>query len=76
MRLLITAKKVPGKLTGTYMFSIDHKDAKGQTDGYLGKMVSNFTGSEYNLYDDRANKKTLKSSEQLLSVIYVLHQYF
>ena len=50
MRVLITAYRRPWNWTGNYLLSVDHEHPNLKNDGYIGKLRSNFFGSQYNIY--------------------------
>lgn len=45
------------------MISIDESKAKKNTKGYLGKLRSNFLGTEFYIYDNGENPKKAVSLE-------------
>lgn len=62
-KFLLTGKKRSGNATSNYMISVDQEKLKKGTKGYLGKLRSNFLGTEFYLYDDGENPKKAKSFE-------------
>lgn len=51
-KLLMCAKKQTGNKTSNYHISMDRVNFDTNSKSYLGKVRSNFLGSEYMLYDD------------------------
>ena len=61
----MTGKKRSGNTTSNYMITVDHDKVKKGTKGYLGKLRSNFLGTEFYIYDDGKNPKNAKTLEQV-----------
>lgn len=64
-KFLLTGKKRSGNATSNYMISIDQDKLKKGTKGYLGKLRSNFLGTEFYIYDDGENPKKAKSQDEV-----------
>ena len=64
-RFLLNGKKRSGNTTSNYMITIDQEKLKKGTKGYLGKLRSNFLGTEFYIFDQGANTKKAKSSDDL-----------
>lgn len=64
-KFLLTGKKRSGNATSNYMISIDEAKMKKNTKGYLGKLRSNFLGTEFYIYDSGDNPKKAKSFEDV-----------
>lgn len=60
-KFLLSGKKRSGNTTSNYMISLDQDNMKKGTKGYLGKLRSNFLGTEFYLYDDGLNPGDAKS---------------
>ena len=56
-KFLLNGKKRSGNATSNYMITLDQDKMKKGTKGYLGKLRSNFLGTEFYLYDDGDNPK-------------------
>jgi len=64
-KFLLNGKKRSGNKTSNYMISLDQDKLKKGTDGYLGKVRSNFLGTEFYLYDTGENPTKAKTAEQI-----------
>lgn len=64
-KFLLNGKKRSGNTTSNYMISLDQEKLKKGTNGYLGKVRSNFLGTEFYLYDTGENPGKAKSAEQI-----------
>lgn len=53
----MTIKKAPLNKTANYIASKDQNDFTRDKQNYLGKVRSNFVGSEFMLYDDGFHPK-------------------
>jgi tubby-related protein 1 len=62
---LLNGKKRSGNTTSNYMITIDQEKLKKGTKGYLGKLRSNFLGTEFYLYDTGKNPKKAKSQKDM-----------
>ena len=60
-KFLLTGKKRSGNATSNYMITIDQEKMKKGTKGYLGKVRSNFLGTQFYLYDGGENPKKAKN---------------
>lgn len=57
-RFLLTAKKRPNNRTSNYLISMQRGDfSRKGTENYLGKLRSNFLGTEFVIYDNGVNPK-------------------
>ena len=65
MKFLLTGKKRAGNTTSNYMITIEQDKLKKGAKGYLGKVRSNFLGTEFYLYDVGKNPKKAKSFEEV-----------
>lgn len=50
-QFLLTGKKRAGNKTSNYMITMDQEKASKQGSGFLGKVRSNFLGTEFSIYD-------------------------
>jgi hypothetical protein len=64
---LLTGKKRGGNATSNYMITVDNDKVKKGTKGYLGKLRSNFLGTEFYIFDDGKNPKNAKNLEDVRS---------
>eukprot|EP00351_Strombidinopsis_sp_SopsisLIS2011_P000283 CAMPEP_0116872992 /NCGR_PEP_ID=MMETSP0463-20121206/3939_1 /TAXON_ID=181622 /ORGANISM="Strombidinopsis sp, Strain SopsisLIS2011" /LENGTH=105 /DNA_ID=CAMNT_0004514161 /DNA_START=1592 /DNA_END=1909 /DNA_ORIENTATION=- len=64
-KFLLNGKKRSGNTTSNYMISLDQEKLKKGTNGYLGKVRSNFLGTEFYLYDTGENPGKAKQAEQI-----------
>lgn len=64
-KFLLNGKKRSGNTTSNYMITLDQEKMKKGTNGYLGKVRSNFLGTEFYLYDDKENPKKAKDAESV-----------
>jgi len=60
---LLTGKKRSGNTTSNYLITVDQDKTKKGSKGYLGKIRSNFLGTEFYLYDSGDNPKKAKTQE-------------
>ena len=56
-KYLLTGKKRGMNSTSNYMITIETKKFEKDTKGYLGKVRSNFLGTEFYLFDGKENPK-------------------
>lgn len=63
-KLLLVGKKRSGNTTSNYMICIDEAKMKKNSAGYLGKLRSNFLGTEFYIYDGGDNPKKAKNMEE------------
>lgn len=73
---LLAGKKRPNNKTSNYLISMSESDLKKNSAFYIGKLRSNFLGTEYCMYDRGQNPKKKKARpeehrEQLGAVLYV-----
>lgn len=54
---LLTSKKRPNNKTSNYLISMDQSDLNRSSSSYLGKLRSNFVGTEFQIFDDGVNPK-------------------
>lgn len=64
-KFLLTGKKRSGNTTSNYLISVDESKAKKDSKGYLGKLRSNFLGTEFYIFDDGENPKKAKKIEEV-----------
>lgn len=56
-RFLLTSKKRPNNKTSNYLISMGENDLNRTSDNFLGKLRSNFMGTEFQIFDDGFNPK-------------------
>ena len=64
-QFLLTGKKRAGNKTSNYMISMDQEKVGKNGTGFLGKVRSNFLGTEFSLYDHGKNPDSAKSAEEV-----------
>jgi len=64
-KFLLNGKKRSGNKTSNYMITIDQDKLKKSNKGYLGKVRSNFLGTEFYLYDSGNNEKKAKDTHSV-----------
>ena len=57
----MSARKRSGMKTSHYLISMSDKDLERKSDNYLGKVRSNFLGTEFNVWDHGMNPKKAKN---------------
>ena len=62
-QFLLTGKKRAGNTTSNYMISMDQEKLGKKETGYLGKVRSNFLGTEFSIYDNGQNPDKAKTPE-------------
>ncbi len=60
-KFLLNGKKRSGNTTSNYMITIDQEKLKTNSKGYLGKLRSNFLGTEFSVFSGGANPKKSKN---------------
>jgi len=60
---LMTSKKKPQNKTSNYLITMDQNDMKKTGRGYLGKLRSNFVGTEFQIFDNGLNPKDTDPEE-------------
>ena len=63
-RYMLTGKKRGMNQTSNYMITIDQDKFKKDGNGYLGKVRSNFLGTEFYLFDSKENPKKVKDVKE------------
>ena len=70
---LLAGKKRPGNKTSNYLISMNEKELKTKSPAYLGKVRSNFMGTEFMIYDKGLNPKkrqaTMETFREELGVV-------
>ena len=61
-RYMLTGKKRGMNSTSNYMITIDQAKFKKDNNGYLGKVRSNFLGTEFYIFDSKENPKKVKNN--------------
>jgi tubby-related protein 1 len=54
-KYLMSAKRRTANTTSNYLISADKNDMEVKSQNYLGKVRSNFYGTQFNVYDDGYN---------------------
>ena len=62
LKYLMAGKKAAFNKTSNYVVSMHRKDFSKDLPSYLGKVRSNFLGTEFTLYDNGVNPKKVKGS--------------
>lgn len=62
---MLNGKKRSGNTTSNYLITIDQDKMKKGSKGYLGKLRSNFLGTEFYLYDTGKNPKKAKTPDDV-----------
>ena len=60
-KFLLNAKKRSGNATSNYMITLDQDKFKKESKGFLGKLRSNFLGTEFYMFNCGSNPKEAKS---------------
>lgn len=70
-RFLMTAKKRPNNKTSNYLISMQRGDLNRRSANYLGKLRSNFIGTEFNIYDggDDGTCSSSSNARQELGIV-------
>lgn len=66
-KFLLAAKKNTGSATSHYTISTDSEKMEKSTAAYLGKVRSNFLGTEFIIFDTGANPKQTKNEDEVRS---------
>lgn len=66
-KFLLAAKKRPANATSNYIISTDSEKMEKSTAAYLGKVRSNFLGTEFVIFDTGANPKQVKNDNEVRS---------
>ena len=61
---MLTGKKRSFQTTSNYMITIDQQKFEKDNNSYLGKVRSNFLGTEFEIFDSRENPKKTSGSEE------------
>lgn len=64
-RFLLNAKKRSGNKTSNYMITLDQDNLKRKGKGYLGKLRSNFMGTEFYVYDGGESFSKVKAGQSI-----------
>ena len=62
-QFLLTGKKRAGNKTSNYMITMDQQKVGKNGTGFLGKVRSNFLGTEFSIYDGGANPDKAKTPD-------------
>ena len=66
-KFLLNSKKRTGQTTSNYLISLEQDKLVKGASGYLGKVRSNFLGTEFYIYDTGENPDKAKSAEDIRS---------
>ncbi len=70
---LLAGKKRPGNKTSNYLMSMNEKELKTKSPAYMGKVRSNFMGTEFTVYDKGLNPKrkaaTIETFREELAIV-------
>ena len=64
-KFLLTGKKRSRQTTSNYLISLDQAKESKNSQGYLGKVRSNFLGTEFSLFDNGENPDKAKTPEAI-----------
>jgi tubby-related protein 1 len=62
-KFLLSGKKRTGNATSNYLISFDQEKLDKKAQGYLGKVRSNFLGTEFYIYDTGKNPEKSKNPD-------------
>ena len=71
-RFLLAAKKRSKQRTSNYLISTNKDDLKRTGDSFVGKLRSNFVGTEFTVYDDGAAPKEKGASDSIRNELAVV----
>lgn len=60
---MLTGKKRSMQTTSNYMITIDSQKFEKDNNNYLGKVRSNFLGTEFEIFDSKDNPKNTKGMQ-------------
>lgn len=63
-KFLLSGKKRSANATSNYLISLDQEKLDKKNSGYLGKVRSNFLGTEFYIYDTGKNPEKNKKSDE------------
>lgn len=63
-KMLLCAKKRTKNKTSNYLISMDKNQMDKESASYMGKVRSNFVGTEFTIYDAGVNPKNLNETEE------------
>lgn len=79
-KFLMTAQKKQIIRSAYYSISLRNGDSKRESEGYIGKLRSNFAANEFNLFGEGENPKSGAEAERVrtqhASVIYCVSEEF
>ena len=64
-QFLLTGKKRAGKTTSNYLISMDQDKVAKDGSGFLGKVRSNFLGTEFSIFDAGSNPEKAKNPDSV-----------
>ena len=62
---MLTGKKRAGNTTSNYLISMDQEKVAKDGTGFLGKVRSNFLGTEFTIFDAGENPDKARSPETI-----------
>ena len=74
-KFLLAGKKKSGSATSKYVISADEKQMEKSVHGYLGKVRSNFLGTEFTIFDNGKGPKKAQSAKDNLRYQHGCVQY-
>lgn len=72
-RYLMTAKKRSGNATSNYLISCDKNDLEPTGPNYMGKVRSNFMGTNFQIYDAGCNPEKKEPGKQPRRILSSVH---
>lgn len=64
-KFLLNGKKRTANATSNYLISLDQEKLDKKSKGYLGKVRSNFLGTEFYIYDTGKNPEKCKNMDEI-----------
>ena len=64
-KFLLSGKKRTGQTTSNYLISLEQDKLTKEAQGYIGKVRSNFLGTEFYIFDTGENPDKAKSAEEI-----------
>ena len=74
-KFLLAGKKKSGSATSKYVISADEKQMEKSLNGYLGKVRSNFLGTEFTIFDNGKGPKKASAAKDNLRYQHGCVQY-
>lgn len=74
-KFILASKKRSGNTTSNYIISLDYDDFEKESENTIGKLRSNFMGTEFNIFDKGKNPSQAKNfigvRRQYGAILYV-----